>query len=238
MSGASHTSATAMGEVGVRGLGEWGSSGQVWGCAPQPCMVSLGVVQGMGSTAVSGVTAHSSSGSCPPGAFMFPYFIMLVFCGIPLFFMELSFGQFASQGCLGVWRVSPMFKGKELPVPTGTRQHGTPAVTVPSSWCGPRAPWGARTPLAHHMARCRHPRLVQPCTQITLCIALAHPGYAALHSLPGVPCTRYTCPCTRVTSPAQTPALRRHPLRALHTHPCICHTCPQRVTLAEAAQVP
>ena len=37
---------------------------------------------------------------------------MVTFCGIPIFFMELSFGQFASQGCLGVWRISPMFKGE------------------------------------------------------------------------------------------------------------------------------
>ncbi|XP_059201340.1 sodium- and chloride-dependent glycine transporter 1-like isoform X2 [Centropristis striata] len=45
------------------------------------------------------------------GAFMFAYFIMLVFCGIPLLLLELTFGQFTSQGCLGVWRISPLFKG-------------------------------------------------------------------------------------------------------------------------------
>lgn len=230
---------------GARGAGFlWAGVGV---CTPAPHGISWGGA-GHGKHSYAGVTAHSSSGSCPLGAFMFPYFIMLVFCGIPLFFMELSFGQFASQGCLGVWRVSPMFKGKELPVRTGTGQHGTPAVIVPSSWCDPHTPWGAHTPLEHHMAWCRHLQLVQSCrrmscTRITVCIALvpcahAHPGYAALHSLPCIPCTHYTCPCTRVASPAQTSAPCWHPLQALHTHPCICHTCPQRIIPAEATQVP
>jgi len=37
---------------------------------------------------------------------------MLVIAGIPLFFFELSFGQFASQGPVTVWSVSPLFAGK------------------------------------------------------------------------------------------------------------------------------
>ena len=36
---------------------------------------------------------------------------MLVFCGMPLVFMELAFGQFASLGPITVWKAAPLFKG-------------------------------------------------------------------------------------------------------------------------------
>lgn len=37
---------------------------------------------------------------------------MLFLCGIPLFFMETCLGQFASTGCLTMFRIAPLFKGK------------------------------------------------------------------------------------------------------------------------------
>lgn len=36
---------------------------------------------------------------------------MLLFVGIPLFFLELSFGQYASEGPVTIWKVSPIFTG-------------------------------------------------------------------------------------------------------------------------------
>ncbi len=36
---------------------------------------------------------------------------MLAFVGLPLFFMELAFGQYASLGPITVWKINPLLKG-------------------------------------------------------------------------------------------------------------------------------
>ncbi|KAJ8413051.1 hypothetical protein AAFF_G00106330 [Aldrovandia affinis] len=41
------------------------------------------------------------------GAFLIPYLIMLCLAGIPIFLMEVSLGQFASQGPVSVWKAIP-----------------------------------------------------------------------------------------------------------------------------------
>ncbi|XP_050531792.1 sodium-dependent serotonin transporter [Daktulosphaira vitifoliae] len=46
------------------------------------------------------------------GAFLIPYVVMLVFGGLPLFYMELALGQFHRSGCLTVWKkICPALKG-------------------------------------------------------------------------------------------------------------------------------
>uniref|UniRef100_H2ZHW7 Transporter n=1 Tax=Ciona savignyi TaxID=51511 RepID=H2ZHW7_CIOSA len=45
------------------------------------------------------------------GAFLIPYIIMLVFAGLPIFFMEVALGQFSSLGPTAVWKFNPIFKG-------------------------------------------------------------------------------------------------------------------------------
>ncbi|XP_041638581.1 sodium- and chloride-dependent neutral and basic amino acid transporter B(0+)-like [Cheilinus undulatus] len=45
------------------------------------------------------------------GAFLIPYFIMMVLCGIPLFFLESAIGQFCSQSPINVWRAVPILQG-------------------------------------------------------------------------------------------------------------------------------
>ncbi|XP_050417113.1 sodium- and chloride-dependent glycine transporter 1 [Patella vulgata] len=45
------------------------------------------------------------------GAFLIPYLFFMVIIGMPLLFMEITFGQFASLSPITIWRISPLFKG-------------------------------------------------------------------------------------------------------------------------------
>lgn len=47
-----------------------------------------------------------------PGVFLIVYILMLVTCGIPGFFLEVSLGQLTSQGGVTCWRkICPLLEG-------------------------------------------------------------------------------------------------------------------------------
>lgn len=57
-----------------------------------------------------------------PGAFLIPYLTMLGIAGIPIFLLEVSLGQFASQGPVSVWKCIPALQGK-LPQLIHPKKH-------------------------------------------------------------------------------------------------------------------
>ena len=49
------------------------------------------------------------------GAFLLPYFFMLITCGIPLFYLEVAIGQYLSRGPVKCWRaICPLFQGMSI----------------------------------------------------------------------------------------------------------------------------
>lgn len=45
------------------------------------------------------------------GAFLIPFFFFVIFCGLPLFYLEICLGQFSGVSSLFVWNMCPLFKG-------------------------------------------------------------------------------------------------------------------------------
>ncbi|XP_033126430.1 sodium- and chloride-dependent glycine transporter 1-like isoform X2 [Anneissia japonica] len=78
-----------------------------WGGKLDFMLSTIGFAVGLGNVWRFPYLCYDNGG----GAFLIPYCMMLFCAGLPLFFLELGFGQFAGLGCISIWKISPIFKG-------------------------------------------------------------------------------------------------------------------------------
>jgi solute carrier family 6 amino acid transporter-like protein 5/7/9/14 len=91
-------------DAGVFGMGR--SSG-VWSAKLQLLGTALCYVIGLGNIWHFPYLCYKYAG----GAFLVAYTFAVVIVGLPLFLMELAFGQYANEGPITIWRISPAFEG-------------------------------------------------------------------------------------------------------------------------------
>ncbi|XP_059833418.1 sodium- and chloride-dependent neutral and basic amino acid transporter B(0+)-like isoform X7 [Hypanus sabinus] len=78
-----------------------------WSSKTDYLLSMIGCAVGLGNVWRFPYLAYRNGG----GAFLIPYTLMLAFAGMPVFFLESAFGQFASCGCIAVWKAVPMLQG-------------------------------------------------------------------------------------------------------------------------------
>ena len=84
---------------------------ETWGSRASFLLACIGSAVGLGNIWRFPYLCYKSGG----GAFLIPYVVMLVFCGIPLLYMELTIGQYTRQGPIGaLGKICPIMQGMTL----------------------------------------------------------------------------------------------------------------------------
>ncbi|XP_046569971.1 sodium- and chloride-dependent glycine transporter 1-like [Haliotis rubra] len=78
-----------------------------WGSKKEYVLSLLGYAVGLGSLWRFPYLCNRNGG----GAFLIPYFVGIITCGVPLFFLEVTIGQFSNMSATHVWVICPLFKG-------------------------------------------------------------------------------------------------------------------------------
>nr|XP_012137290.1 PREDICTED: sodium- and chloride-dependent GABA transporter ine isoform X2 [Megachile rotundata] len=82
-----------------------------WANKVQFVLACIGYSVGLGNVWRFPYLCYKSGG----GVFLIPYFLILIVCGVPLLYMELSIGQFTRRGPIGaIGQICPLFKGAGL----------------------------------------------------------------------------------------------------------------------------
>merc|ERR1711953_639546 len=84
---------------------------ETWGSTLSFILACIGYAVGLGNIWRFPYLAYKSGG----GAFLIPYLVMLLLCGIPLLYMELAVGQYTRRGPIGaLGKICPLLKGAGL----------------------------------------------------------------------------------------------------------------------------
>lgn len=91
---------------------DWGTCGGFPTCATET--EAVGILVDMKRKFADRITLQLTNNFIS-GAFLIPFISMMLLAGLPLMFMELSFGQYASLGPIAIFdRFCPLFAGESM----------------------------------------------------------------------------------------------------------------------------